>query len=522
MTFSFHGYANGKQAAKEGATILTPGGAAAFFDPAYIRLKNKMLEEFLGKHGKAPWLADVWGQDEPFNQISTILQPGTHARVDAELKKAYGVGLGVPEGIAGAPYQDQPVHANSRVLPDRPTALSRIAMFRWMNKTYSAVARGEYGIVRRLAPGKPYQAFNRNAVADMDFLDQAMLWDTTDYFSADPYPSFCIYVYGPARSRYHVGFTSKLVTDLAAGKPTQMIVQGCEMIQRYSTVENVREWASQAAKAGVSKLDWWGTPRLDRPGLYREMMRLNALWKPLPALDLPKTSDIALLFSDDARAAAGDEGLHAHYSLHAILGERLGAWYSFVSENHVRKGLHSLDGKKLLIAPQLGFISRPFAEDIVRRVNDGAVLVVLDPDAVDYDIETGPLESLRKDILGMGTGSTRSAGELRPTAAGTARFHLEKPLPLRPIPIVGDTMNARTLEPPPGAEVLFTYEDGAPAAYSRKVGKGEVIFFGAMPFWDSELAVEPGGWDTLLAALIDEAGLARDLPVWKFQFPPAK
>ena len=301
-----------------------------------------------------------------------------------------------------------------------------------------------------------------------------------------------------------------------------MIVQGCEMIQRLSTVENVREWASQAAKAGVSKLDWWGTPRLDRPELYREMMRLNRLWKPLPALDLPKTSDIAVLFSDDARAGAGDEGFQAHYSLHAILGERLGAWYTFLSENHIRKGLHSLDGKKLLIAPQLGFISRPFAEDVLRRVTDGAVLVVLDPDAIDYDIETGSLDGLRKDILGMGMGSKRAAGMLLPTAATTARFHLDKPLPLRPIPIVGDTMNARTLEPPAGAKILFTYEDGTPAAYSRKVGNGEVVFFGAMPFWDSELAVEPAGWDTLFAALIDEAGIARDLPVWRFQFPPAK
>jgi len=518
LRFSFHGYANGKQAAKEGATILTPGGGAAFFDPVYIRIKNKMLEDFLGKHGKAPWLADVWGQDEPFNQISTILQPGTHERVDAELRKSYGVGFGVPPGIPNAPYQDQPVHSNSRVLSDRPTALSRIAMFRWMNKTYSAVARSEFGIVRRLAPGKPYQAFNRNAVADMDFLDQAMLWDYTDYYSADPYPSFCIYVYGPARSRYHVGFTSKLVTDLAAGKPTQMIVQGCEMIQRLSTVENVREWASQAAKAGVSKLDWWGTPRLDRPELYREMMRLSKLWKTLPALALPKTSDIAVLFSDDARAGAGDEGLQAHYSLHAILGEHLGAWYSFVSENHVRKGLHSLDGKKIFIAPQLGYISRPFAEDILRRVKEGVVLVVLDPDAFDCDIETGSLEGLRKEILGMGMGTKKSAGELLPTAAGSARFHVEKPLPLRPIPIVGDSLNARTLEPPAGADVLFTYEDGTPAAYSRKVGQGEVILFGAMPFWDSDLAVEPAGWDTFLAALIDEAGIARDLPIWRFQF----
>src|SRR5512136_1679852 len=111
----------------------------------------------------------------------------------------------------------------------------------------------------------------------MDFLDQALLWDYTDYYSADPYPSFCIYVYGAARSRYHVGFTSKLVTDLAAGKPTQMIIQGCEMIQRLSTVENVREWASQAAKAGVTMLDWWGTPRLDHPAVYREMIRLSRL-----------------------------------------------------------------------------------------------------------------------------------------------------------------------------------------------------------------------------------------------------
>jgi hypothetical protein len=291
------------------------------------------------------------------------------------------------------------------------------------------------------------------------------------------------------------------------------------MIQRLSTVENVREWASQAAKAGVSKLDWWGTPRLDRPDLYREMMRLSKLWKALPALDLPAKSDIAVLFSDDARAGAGDEGLPAHYSLHAILGERLGAWYSFVSENHVRKGLHSLEGRKILIAPELGYISRPFAAEILRRVQEGAVLVVMDPDAFDYDIETGSLEGPRKDILGTVKGVKRTARELRPPAQGSARFHIAGPLPLRPLPIVGDTMNARTLEPPSKADILFTYEDGAPAAYSRKVGPGEVIVFGAMPFRDSELAIAPAGWDTFFAALIDESGIARDLPVWKFQFP---
>lgn len=225
MRFSFHGYVASEEAKKAGASVLTPLGTAAFFDPVYIQLKNRMLEDFLKAHGKAPWLFDVRGQDEPFNQIATILQPGMHERVSRELKGAYGVELGVPPGLPNVPYQNQPVHDNSRGLPDHATALARIAAFRWLNQVFAGVARGEHEIIRRLAPGKLYQAYNRNSVADMDFLDQALLWDFTDYFSADPYPSFCIYVYGPARSRYHVGFTSKLVTDLAAGKPTQMIIQ---------------------------------------------------------------------------------------------------------------------------------------------------------------------------------------------------------------------------------------------------------------------------------------------------------
>jgi hypothetical protein len=519
MRFSLHGYADSKEAIKQGAAILTPGGTAAFFDPVMIKLKHKLLESFLQKYAGAPWLEDVWGQDEPFNQISTILQPGIYERVNADLQKEFGLELGVPAGIPNLAYERQPVQAESRMLPDRRAALSRIAMFRWMNKTYAEVARGERGIVRRLAPGKAFQAFNRNSVADLDFLDQSRLWDQTDYFSADPYPSFCIYVYGPERSRYHVGFTSKLVTDLAAGKPTQMIVQGCEMIQRLSTVENVREWASQAAKAGVSKLDWWGTPRLNYPDVYREMVRISKLWKSLPALDIPARSDVAVLFSDDARAGAGDEGLQAHYTLHVLLGENLGAAFHFVSENHVRKGLHSLEGKKLILAPELGYLSKPFAAEILRRVKEGAVLVVLDPDAFLYDIESGPLDDVRREILGTGMPAKREAAELFPTAQAKARFKVGKPLPLRPLPIVGATQNARTLEPPPGAVVLFTYADGAPAAYSRQVGQGEVIAFGAMPFWDSELALRPEGWETWLASLLDELRIPRGLPIWKFLFP---
>jgi len=43
--------------------------------------------------------------------------------------------------------------------------------------------------------------------------------------------------------------------------------------------------------------------------------------------------------------------------------------------------------------------------------------------------------------------------------------------------------------------------------------------FGAMPFQDSEFAVASTGWETLFSALIDELGIKRDLPVWRFLFP---
>ena len=290
------------------------------------------------------------------------------------------------------------------------------------------------------------------------------------------------------------------------------------MIQRYSTTENVREWTSQAAKAGVTMLDWWGNPRLHYPDLYKEMLRISRLWKELPALDIPASSDIAVLFSDDSRAAAGDEGLHTHYTLHAILGEKLGAWFTFISENHVRRGLQNLDGKKLIIAPQLAYLSKSFADNVINHVERGATLVVLDPDALKYDIESGPLTGKRIKLLGMTDCRKREALQLLPTTESRSRFKTSHALPLQPLKS-RNALNARDLEVPADAKILFTYSDGNPAAYSRELGGGEVIVFGAMPFNDSELALGSSGWDDFFRSLIDELNIKRNLPIWRFMFP---
>ena len=177
-----------------------------------------------------------------------------------------------------------------------------------------------------------------------------------------------------------------------------------------------------------------------------------------------KKTEIAVLFSDDSRAAAGDEGLHAHYTLHALLGEHLGAWYRFISENHVRRGLQNLDDARLIIAPQLSYISKEFAQKLIDRVEEGATLVVLDPDAVTYDFESGSLSEARIKLLGIQDCKKREAHTMTVSPEAKNRFKNVTSLGLRPMRNVGNVYNARILDVPAGDDILFEYGDGTPAA----------------------------------------------------------
>ncbi len=314
-------------------------------------------------------------------------------------------------------------------------ALLRIAMWRWLNGRLHDAAAHEHGIVRRLAPGKPHYAYNRNAINirdvlvkevshSIDFLDQARMYDVTDGFAADPYPTAPLARDGRERALYHTGFTAKLVTDLAAGKPTKMILQAFTYGGHTPTPDNLREWASQAAKGGATHIEWYeaGNTRFSQPALYSELLRISRLWKDLPALDIPGAADVAVVFSDDSRAAANDSRLDGHYSLHVMLGERLGAWYTFIGENHVRRGLQSLDRAGLILAPRLSHVSREFAEKLAARVEGGATLVLLDPEALTWDIETGSLDLMRMRIAGSAPGKPRAADFLIPTKEARTRF----------------------------------------------------------------------------------------------------
>jgi hypothetical protein len=450
-------------------------------------------------------------------------------RVNATLKREYGIRLELSPGDTTVTWADWPTDPNIAGQPPHEVALLRIALWRWLNGQLHSTALRERQIIRKHLPDKPYFAYNRNAINirdvidrpvrhSLDFLDQAMMYDVTDGFSADPYPTATLARDGRARALWHTGFTAKLITDLAAGKPSRMILQAFAADGIRPGPENLRDWASQAAKAGVAHLEWYtqGNTRFAWPDLHTELLRLSRLWKDLPALDIPQTAEVAVLFSDDSRAAQNDASLHQYYTLHVLLGEKLGAWFAFTGENHVRRGLQSLNSAKLIIAPGLSHVSKEFLSTLTARVKAGATLVILDPDALAWDIETGSLAMERLGLLGASSGTGRTAASLLATDEGRTRFGNLKPLPLQPGP---DGVFARSLSALPGATTFFTFEDGAPAIYSRPYGRGEVIVFAARPFGNSELALAPAGWDLFFAALLAEHKIKRNLPVWRFRFP---
>jgi hypothetical protein len=522
------------QAKQAGAVFYYPmsynsfeRGKVAAWDPKLVEIATVEMEKWLKKYGKKPWLAFVFGYDEPFNYNRTVRMPGAVERVNRELKEKYGVviPLSVQDTTIAVPWEiSDPAVLNK---PFHDVAMLRIAVWRWLNEQLYIAEKPEYDLVKKYAPGVEYETYNHNAINmagfmeknvsdNIDRIDQSVLYPIADSFSADPYPTSNLERDGKARSLYHVGFIGKFITDLAAGKSSRIIMQGFRFSGLLPTLRDIREWTSQAAKSGVTHLDWFGTQRYDNPEFYREVLRLSRLWKEMPVLNIPKTADIDVIFSDDSRNAINDDMMHSFYMLHVLLGEKIGAWFRFTGENHVRKVYQSIDEAKLLIAPELGYCSKIFAETLIARVKKGATLVLMDPDALIWDIETGSLASQRRELMGCPEGKPREASHLIPTTEGARRFKGIDRLVLQP---AKSGVIARTLAIPKEARVLFTYEDGAPAVFSRNLGQGEVIVFGTMPFGNSELAINPGGWKPFFTVLCDEKSIPRDLPIWDFLIP---
>jgi hypothetical protein len=503
-------------AIKAGA-LFTDGESMIVFDPELCKVKDKFLTDFLAENPDViPNILYVEGHDEP-TDWDYVLSPTANpshrqvlANVDQEIRKGFGFGkYGLYDPFS--------------TTVDPQAAFSRIAYRKWWSDRMARMVREQGALVKRLAPQAGYIGINHNFVYDMDYTDVALVDWYSDYSSTDPYPTCAGSHHGIARGLYHTGFSTKILHDLSGRKVRETLQcylpNGCAT----PTPADVREWASQALKNGIQMVEWYteGPARVTIPDAYREMIRLNHVIHDMNRVRLPETTATAIYFSNVSKWGTNDVAVHPWYVPYAILGEKNGAWFRFVSDTQLDLGRDDLGRYKIVYLPQLKFSDRAAAQKLAAYVKAGGRLVIFDPEAFSFCSDGTRLSDIRQELLGGKILGARSAAYLLSRDTETLGLKPETQLPLTPLHHIDGEgkVLAFDIEPPADARIAATFPDGKPAAYSRKVGKGQILYFAAQPFGNSELAVAPGAWADVFRTLETKVGEKMDLDIWDFELP---
>ncbi len=507
-------------AQKEGCKyFLAKTGKPARIDPVLRRISRGKTADYFAAHGEKalPFICLILGFDEPmgyakFEAFSKTLQPGNAAvldQVDREVKTGFGYGrYGLYDYFA--PGDDT---------PDGPH--QRIAFVKWWNHELEKECRQDVEVVRKCARGIPFIPSNFCFMYNLNFIDVAQHAAYSEVLSADPYPTATLAYYGRERALYQTGFSTKYLTDLAAGKRICIMPQGFAYQAGAPTPARVREWASQAVKNGAEILFWYthGPFRYTCPEAYREMLRVNHIVGGMNRLAVPATRT-AIFVSNSTLAANEDRAQHGWYTLYSVLGEKLKTWFHFVSDTSLALGQRKLADYRLVYATQLEYADTATAERLLAFVEQGGLLVLFDPKSLTYNTDGARLDNARKRLIGGTLGPAIPARELWVSAPA---FGLKSgaALPLRAVNHQRGAghVAAYKVAPSQDARVFATYVDGQPAAFERSVGKGQVIYFAAQPFGDSGLALEPGAWEALFTDLARQVGEPTAVPLWDFMIP---
>lgn len=492
-------------------------------DPARRRVMAESITSYFKTHPHIlPYVGSIEFGDEPGNaalasygRVGRANENAAFDAVDAAIRKDFGFGrYGLFESAADA-------HSSEAA------ALRNIAFWRWWNAQFSDVVAQYRACVKQYAPEVPFGVMTQNYTRGISSVSHEAHTAHSDWAGCDPYPSSTLAIYGAARARFHTGFSAKLTHDVTGGKRTRVYVQAFNYHAYLPRPCDLREWASQSLKSGAVELGWWAPDcRWENPDGWKEMLRLSNLVHHMKRLNVPDETKTMVLFSNHSRWAAGNQNDaeydpgHAYYTLYSILGEDLGTWFRFASETTLSKGLDRLERYRLVYVPQLKFSDTETGGRLCAFVKQGGTLVVLDPEAFQWNINGTPHEA-RDILVGGMIGTQRPASSITIGAGGYAGLAAGVELPLSMIRHragEGDVM-AYDITPPPGAKVIAHYRDGKPAAYLRSVGKGKVIYFGAQPFGDSSQALEPGPWAAFFRTLAGEIGEPTKLPIWDFLLP---
>lgn len=489
--------------------------------PGYRGYVIKGLEDLKTKHYYDKYLehvALIFGIDEPTNQVPQIFSKTRNSelseaidRADAEIKEKTGFGK---YGIYDA-YAE----------PTENVEFDRIAFWRWWNSNFAIYCKEVKAKVNEVFPGVEFKAFNRNTVSGLCTIDIALMGPHSDSLSCDPYPTSTSNLYGFSRAIYHPGFTAKMLGDLAAVAKLGVTPQNFIYHGGRPEPDEIREWASQCLKAGADLFYWYIENADTLMNMWEgnlEVLAINKQLRTLPKLKLPETTSTAILHSDYDRWANMDNVLHAAYSLHAILGEQVKAWFKFISPTGLALGTHNLDDYKVVYVPRMKFTDPETTAKIMSFVNNGGTLIVFDPEIFSFNID-GTKVAERATLLG----STLKVRELSQPQLNYAG----KSLPVYKIAHLTGSWQGKYQaydfeKMPRGSKVVATYADDNKAAIiERSVGKGKLIFSAIQPFGTSDAALQETAWADFARKICGEINEPTGLPIWDFElkrFPEHK
>lgn len=175
----------------------------------------------------------------------------------------------------------------------------------------------------------------------------------------------------------------------------------------------------------------------------------------------PPTSETGILVPFDALNVGGWDRV---FSLYVEL-TKANVWSSFISDREILDGSEDLGQWKVIYVPVLDYTRREVVDALRSFVEQGGVLVALDPTVLRYDMQGRDLSGLRRELFGVEP-EIKEAGprSVRLADADTELIHSP-----------GTTYDIT----PGDADVVGTYPDGSAAVVMHRLGRGRSYYWAA-------------------------------------------
>lgn len=497
------------------STKTSARAACSLIDPVYVRTAVDELRKHAERFKGAPYVFVYGGKDEPsiWMPEGPIESWGPVWKQFAEeMKHSFG------GGRFEMPARDDP----GFIRDEKKHPFRWIAYNRWMADKYAESKKAMYEALKSVDPAARYNTCDYWFMTGFTPFDFEKMAQYGDIVECDPYASSAERI--PGRGLYNHGFGPKLLSDLT-GKPVRSIVQAFDYAGYEMTAEDLREWVSQSMRAGASHISYYqmDNPRFSDPERWKMMLHLSKVITTMNAIDRPTEADTAILYSSVSHRAEGPSTkANEIYTAHSILGERVGSWFDFVSDDAIPWGRRKLAEYKAVYVP-LGTYEygrlMPVFEEYVRG---GGTLIAGDPGIFSRDPSGEDTSSARERIFGVRTVRPVARSSMRVTdTCGIPGLSVGQTLPIyRAIGRDGWTDdNGWLIETTRrDVKVLAKFTDGTPAITIAKYGKGRAIYFAANPFVP-ECLLGGGEWDAFFHALQEHIGAKTDHPIWRFKLP---